>query len=449
MSSRLPAAHHDPTRAVGSRRLLCDLPHFRVALLALLSLLVASRTSAQFTQYIAPGSLGTAPPDLEERLEKGAADARWRFGRLRVDPLLYLRELGYQDNVFGATDDEEKVSDYRAQVAAGLNAYLPLGPKAMFSAFITPEYSWWAERGDLDQFNLSAGTGLFGFFNRMTVSLDGRRIEQESILNAELSVPVTLEEERLSLGVEVELRRSLAVFAALRSSKFRNSGAAAEVLPELRLEELDRDFDSERAGLRLHLGENLALGVGLEESENDFLVDPGQRSSNGTSPFADLRLEGNRINAQLTVLETELDFADGSPLTSFNSTTGTGRVLVTSPRGFATALYASRNVVFSARETDSLYLENRLGLSVGRDERRLNWLVFLESGELDFRGGDNEQRIDDVTAYGVNVGLDLSDDLAVVLVFEETRFESNQPQFDRSSSGFGVRLAFRDNLFPF
>lgn len=419
--------------------------------MALLLFVGASSAAAQFTQYIAPGTLGVEPQDLEERLDQGWRSARYHLGKLRLDPVLYLRDAGYQQNVFGAADDQKQVDDYRILAAGGLNAYLPLGEKGMFSAFVTPEYSWWAETEDLRQFNLSAGAGLFVFFNRLTVTVDGRRLEQVSILNAEVPAPINLEEDRLSLGLEIEVQRSIFVFAALEASQHRYAGDAVAAVDDLQLLALDRDYESARAGVRIALGDRWSLGAGVEASENDFLFDPGSRSNDGSGPFAEVRFDGNQVSAQVAVYDTELDFAPGSTLTGFSSSTGTGRVIYTSPQRFSFALYGSRNIVFSARETDSLFVEQRLGFSVGRDEgRRLGWRAFFESGDLEYSGGvESIRRDEDLTAIGLEVGYDLTDLVSLILAWEDADYDSSRPEFDRGTSTLGLRLAIRDNLFPF
>ncbi len=444
---RAPSSQtRDRERRRSAGRTLSALPHLLMALFVLLG---ANRAVAQFTQYVAPGTLGTETESLEKRLEEGSSGARYRLGKLRVDPVLYVRDVGYQSNVFGATDDEDEVSDYHLLVAAGLNSYLPLGDKAMFAAFVTPQYSWWAENDDLRQLYLSLGAGVFAFFNRLTVTADVRRLEQEDLLNAEVLAPVRIDENRLSLSAEVEVRRSLFTFATWRVSEYRHSGAAATAVPELDLLELDRDLRSLRLGVRVELG-SWSLGLGVEESENEFLVDPDLRSNEGTSPFAELRFAGNRVSAEATLSDTRLDFAPGSALTDFSSNTGSGRVIFETPQRFDLALYASSNIVFSARETASLFVERRLGLSLGREPgRRVSWLAFFETGELEYTGRLEEDRVDDLTALGLNLGYDLTDDITVVLAFEETDYQSSLPEFDRSVSTLGLRLAFRDSLYPF
>lgn len=423
------------------------LPHL-VAVLA--GLLCAGEAAAQFTQYAAPGGTAGASESLRQQLESGAANARWRLGALRLDPQIFVRDVGYQSNVFAAAGNEEEVADYRALVAAGLNGYLPLGRKAMLSAFVTPEYSWWAELEQLRELSLSSGVGFFGFFNRLTVAADGRRVEQEQRLNLELPAPVQVEEERISLALELELRRSLFLVASAQAADFRHAGAAESAIDGLDLGALDRDFESRRLGVRLRLGDEWTLGGGVEETENSFLQDPVLRSHTGTSPYAELAFEGTRLSARLDVSGTELEFGPGSPLTAFDARTGAARVAWRRPQRFSVALYARRNVVFSARETDSLFIDQRWGLSAEREPGpRFTWLVFAERGDLDYSRADAARGSDELTAWGADLDFAVARSLRLILTFSRGELRSDEPGLDRSTSAVGVRLSIHRNLFPF
>lgn len=413
--------------------------------------LVALPADGQFPQYVRPGTYADSQPSTQGKLEAGYASARWSFGALRVDPVLAVRDVAYVSNVFSASTDEEEVSDFTASLTAGLFGYLHLGPDVILSGYVRPEAVWWRELDELRRENLNLGLGVFGFFNRLRVSADVERSETQRPLNLETEVPIDQRVDSAELAVELELRRRLFLFALAGTREFRFEAANVDQLSALAVSTLDRDVEIARGGVRFALTELFDLSLGVESSDAEFLVDPEGRSNSGSSPFASIALRGNRVDADLTVVNRELDFAEGSQLDSLEGRTGEGRVSFTlSDRSTVTG-YGTRSLTYSAASSDSLFVTQRAGLSYSwQFGRRLHLRLFGEQGENDYSadGAQDVDRRDDFEAVGASLEVPLFRKLALVVGVTQFDLTSSLPGLDRSTTSVQTAIELTQELSP-
>ncbi len=402
---------------------------------------------AQQIDYVEPGSLAAPVTPTKQRLEEGSDKARWSIGRLRLQPQVWIRDLAYLDNVYADAEDEQQVSDFSLTLGVGLVSYLNLGPKVTLSGFVRPEYSWWQEQEDLRRFDSSFGLGLFGFFNRLTVSVDARRLEREELLSSELEVPVTKREERGRVALELEVRERLTLFASFTARSFEASGRAASRAGTPGLQFLERDEEVARAGARLSLGEHLRLGLGIERLEADFPVDPGSRSHSGSGPLLLVEFRGRRLDADLSVVRRSQEFVSGSSLEEFDRLTGSLGI----GHRADLRLYTGQALHYSGLEEESIFTGERYGLALNGEARTgLRLRAFVEIGEDDFEGfvRGGRERVDDYGAWGGGVALDLRRDLVLDLSLTRTLFDSTQPEFDRSATSLRAELSLGGDLLP-
>src|SRR5437868_7046857 len=67
---------------------------------------------------------------LNEDVRHQLETSRFHLGVFRVQPAFAIRDLGYDNNVFGTVDNP--VTDWRSTVSAGLRSIVPIGPKVYF-----------------------------------------------------------------------------------------------------------------------------------------------------------------------------------------------------------------------------------------------------------------------------------------------------------------------------
>lgn len=422
------------------------------AILPVLATLWLTGTVAygQFPQYTPPGSGAESPPNTAEAVKKGAEEARWRIGPVRLGPAVRIRDVGYVGNVYATPETGDRVSDFKAKFELGLGAYLFLGPKAILSGFAASEYNWWQEQKDLRQFNTSGGAGIIGDFNRLKLELSAQRLDRQDLLNSELEVPTESRTDRAVFAFELDVRGPFSLFGSAGRSRISYPESGIEALPELNLTTLERDEEVVGAGLQFELSPKLTFGLGAEYSKVDFREDPGGRSNSGTGPLAKVSYAGNRFEAELTTVNRDLEFQGDSAREDFKELTGSLRTRWSFSRRAPLSLYASRHLTYSALDEDAFFVSERIGiLAAITFSRRIGLSAFGETGydEFSSEGGPSAGRVDDFTAYGVLLDLQVTERFRLSLGPTSTDYDSNLPDLDRSTNTFRLSLNTTFDLF--
>ncbi len=408
--------------------------------LLIVGLSCAASVDAQFPQYTAPGSLGVPQKPTRERVEAGVEAARWTLGALKLDPRFRVGDVGYNDNVFGASDDGERISDLTATVGAGLVAYSNFGPDVIVSAYLLPEYVWWQDLDQLREERLNYGAGVFGFFNRLTLIADARREERQRFLNAEALVPFDIQTHRASIRAAVDFRGPFELFGAIEAREFEHQGNRSPIRVEL----LDRDEAIGRLGLAYRFRSDLRIGLGAEGSESDFPLDPFGRSNTALGPLLEIDYHREGLSLALSAVQREVEFEAPSRRT-FSELTGSLRAGWQAGHRLQLDAYGARSLVYSIAGDDQFFAEDRVGLSVGTPwGRRFHVRAYGESGSNRYRSVSRAvtSREDDVTSFGGELDFEPSPRLLLTLAASSTDFDSNQPGLDRSVAvvHLGLRL---------
>lgn len=422
--------------------------HRTCAFIAWLGLgcLMASAAGAQFQQYTAPGSLGIPTLSTRATLEKALGSATWRWGRLRVQPWLGLRDVSYVDNIFvgdpGTGDD-----DFTATLNMGIEAHLPIGPKIVLSTHFIPEYIWWLDHEELRGWHYQTGVGAYGYFNRMTVEAAVTATERQTYVSSEFQSPAVIETRKGSLNVAVEVAPPLALFANVSASQITYDDKGVRPFFPAALELLDRDEQVYRGGLRYTRQSGFAVGVGYETSQTDFDDEARDRSNTGSGPAFDIGYDGARWSASVDLVQRKLEERDDSQFREFKETTGAARFTLKSGVHFNPSLYGSRQLVYSLQPGSSYFQDERIGLAV---EQVLGWRTalraFVEDGTNEYVGVSAlfPDRSDDYLGYGGEVQFKMRENWTFQLGVARSEFDSNLDAFDRELTTWRISL----NLGP-
>ncbi len=406
--------------------------------LLILGLLCAAGARAQFPQYTAPGSLAVPRVPIRERVETSAEAAQWDLGAIKLDPRIWLRDSGYNDNVFGASDEADQVSDFTATAGAGLVAFSHLGSDVILSAYLLPEYTWWQDLDQLRNQQLNYGAGIFGLFNRLTLILDGRRDERQQFLNAEALVPADIQTRQASLEIAVDFRGPFELFGSAEALAIEHAGGAAAVRQEL----LDRDEGIARLGLAYRFPSDLRIGLGVEYSEADFTLDPGGRSNTALGPLVEIDYETGDFSLSASAVLRDLEFDRSRD--SISEPTGSLRVGWQASHRLQIDVYGGRSLVYSVAAADRFFTEERYGLSIGTPwGRRFLIRAYGETGRNRYAGvgGEVIARTDDVTSFGGQLDIELGRRSVLTASASGTEFDSSEPGLDRSVTV--IRLGLR------
>ena len=414
----------------------------------LVAALGAHPAAAQIGQYTAAGSVLDARQSQKAEMEKAIADARWRLGGLRLDPALSLSGPSYTSDVFSGSSGPEE-SDLTATVSAGLRGYLPLGRKSTLAAFALPHYNWWQDLEERRSTGGLYGAGLFGYFNRMSLEVEGSVSETQSFVTQEIEQKAEARDETVTATVEIELARSITVFASATGTdyefeSFDEPGSA-------RFDLLNRRQELARGGLAFQLGPNTKLAVGAEHARFEFEDFARDLSSSGTSVLMVLSYLRSKVTFNTELVQRSLEPIGDSRFPSVDETTGRIQTLFQARPRLSLRLYGARDLQFALNPDYSYFLDDRYGVGFSWELGR-RWTVegFVEEGRNDYveiEAGVPE-RTDDIHSVGGRLALQVRPKVELQLDLSRREYDSSLPGFDRDLTQALVNLSFGQRSWP-
>ncbi|MEM1247876.1 MAG: hypothetical protein AAGK22_15995 [Acidobacteriota bacterium] len=386
---------------------------------------------------------------MHEELREALTDARWQAGPLYIDPWIGIRELTWVDNVFAANGDE--VSDFTTTVGAGLRFFVPVGNSTVLAASALPEYNWWADLEERRRLNGRYAAGLFTETNRLTLELEGRLEETQTIVTPQIEQRINQRLEQIRGDVEFRLYRSLRLFAEGSNSTFENllDELPRELVPQFTA--LDRDEDVLRAGLRFSIYDRLHLGFGVEDSEVTFADRAFDVSNSGTAPVFELEFDNEQFLFLLDLAWRDLEPLAGSDFVPYDDMTGSATLTIDVNDDFRLSGYGRRNLIYAIGSQFAYFGDDTLGVSIGRRvKERMRVRLFAETADHDYvpRPGFEDERQDDVTQIGAAFSFDWSDALTFVLQGGVTDVDSSIDFFDRETTFVSLSLSFNELAWP-
>ena len=421
----------------------------------LVSLLGAGSAAAQVTSDLVP-RLRTIP--TQQQIDLDIEKSRYRLGPFYVLPLLSIRNLGYDSNVFGVPKEagvSQPVSDWTVDVAAGARILQRLGTKMYLQAEALPEYSWYQRLVERRQFGGLYRVSWIGLFNRFAFEVDGVRSLSTSVLSTETLALVREDFRGGSAGLEVEAGGPLALFANARAQKrryFTDSQTPAEVRNAA---QLNRTEEAGRAGIRIRIRKNLDLTAAVEETQTRFETTGQQADNRSTAYLAGLHYDFQRFYLNLSGGYRSGRADNGSTFPSFN--TGTGSYFIsyflTNSKQVELQAYGQRATSYGLTALNPYYFgtSNGGGLNVGIG-RRLTLRGFVEYGINRYpvpvlvNTGVSVLRKDETTTYGGGFSYAFLRQAVLTARASSTRQVSNIPGLNRSVFQFSTSIDFQGDF---
>ncbi|HSM50072.1 MAG TPA: hypothetical protein VLA75_01575 [Thermoanaerobaculia bacterium] len=394
-------------------------------------------------QYTVPGSLAELPSDRKEKVEEAAREARWGSGRLRIEPWFTLSDAGYyfEDEVQpdGSTDLE---GDLSATVGAGLRAYLRAGSRMILAAHGKLDYVYWADRDERRTPLGQYGVGLFGEAGRLGMEVTATRAESQELFTAESLRRAPSQVDALAASFDLQVGRGLFL-------RFGGSDSSTRVLdPEEQGTEALVQLDRDEQRLFLDTGYlfrgGLVVTLGYEESATDFRG-ARDRSNDGTAYRFGVDYRANRFTLSGSMAQREIEAAPGSSFGGFDGTTYRVQLGLGQGRRIAPVFYAQRDLVYTLDASSSYALDERVGASLSVSlGRRTTLSGYFETGEQEFRavGEAATGRLDDLTAWGGQLGITLGRGLRLYAGYRSIEYDSNLPGQDREERSILGGLRF-------
>ncbi|MEM8960875.1 MAG: hypothetical protein AAGD38_05315 [Acidobacteriota bacterium] len=410
-------------------------------------LALASACSAQGGQYTSPGGAGPGRgiPDATQ-FEDKIEDARWNFGSLRVSPA-----LGFDDAAFvsseGAGNGADGDDDFTATFTAGVRAYLRSSSNVVFTGHVLPSYVFWQDNDDKSHFGGRYGAGLFGFFNRAKFQLSYQYNDEQTFFSDEVQELTSVLETRAIAAVEVEVLRNLWITARGSASTFEAANDDDDVF----FRSLDRDSTLYEAEIAYKAPDAWSLAVLYRGEETDFADEARDLDNTSDGLYLGAGYEGNRLALYAEVGRRELEPDGNSQFPSQEETVGQVDALLELGARSALLGYARRDITYSTLADRAYFLDEAIGARLQLSARKVRFGVLAEVGENDYQSLDPlvESRVDDVISYGADLTIPLGDLFIVSFNALYSEFDSNQPEFDRDVTTWGVSVrlgSIRDRL---
>ena len=117
------------------------------------------------------GGYGQDYQSFSLELSQIEQNARWRFGPFRIYPSLQLRNIGYDNNVYQMSEEDDPIGDYTATISLPFTFYLPFRNWMIAYFDISPGYDFYLNEKQQSGFIYSYSPGIrFLFLNRFVLS---------------------------------------------------------------------------------------------------------------------------------------------------------------------------------------------------------------------------------------------------------------------------------------
>ncbi|MGK2856207.1 MAG: outer membrane beta-barrel protein [Thermoanaerobaculia bacterium] len=386
---------------------------------------------------------------LREAVDSQIENSRWRIGPLRVDPTFSLGNLGYNDNVYGASEGEEKVDDYTASASLGLKAIAPLGRKTFLLLDAAPSYTWYKDLDERRRFGFGGGGSVLFLFNRISFEVETSIIDDlVTQVSSEDSTLVPQSTDRLNVDVEVDVLPRVALFAGYSAQSTDYDPEAEDLSYDL----LNRDETAARVGVRYKFRPRFNVYAMVEATDADFPDDPDFPNAEGEAILAGVEYERDSLFVNIVGGRRTIDYSKPSDV-EFDEFTGSIAAGWRLVRRTQIQVRASRSPKYSIFIDNPYFLETRQGarLVVPMGSRYLTF-VGGETGKNEYQtpvnaGGVLVERVDDETTWEAGIGIRVFRSSILTFSLTNEDYQSNVPGFDREVVTTGFSLSLGGLLF--
>lgn len=376
--------------------------------------------------------------------------SRLRLGPVRILPSIAVTNAGYDSNVFGSS--ENPVGDWTATVAAGLRLLVPFGPKVYFRADAFPQYTWYDQLKERDQFGGLYDASLLGFFNRVSAEATGSYAETYSQYSTEVDSRVFQTSERGTAKLELDISPRWSVFGKGEGQRVRYQQIEGPPLQDIGVRLNDRTDTGARGGLRYHVSPVWNVAAVVEGTWADFVITPELRNNRSTAYLASVQYDRPLFYVNLTGGYREGQADSGMYFPDYATGVGSFFLSWFPIRWLEVQGNGHRRVSYSITVFNPYYFEDRIG---GRLNVQVVPRVLLSGyGEV----GPNEypraqpvdgtlvKRRDQSSLYGGSLSVLLVRQLVLSSGVTRSVYDSNIPGDSRAYTRFTATLSFSGEL---
>jgi len=294
-----------------------------------------------------------------ELVANDIARSRYHLGPVRLLPGFAVHNAGYDSNVFGTSTDP--VADWTASISAGSRFLLPMGAKFVLVADAFPEYTWYAELKQRDQFGGNYSGTLYGFFNRVTTEVTARYSERYYIYSSEIESPVFTKSEDGVVRMEVDLGVHWSVFGSGEIDRVRYDQIQGPPDQEIGVARNNRTAWAGRGGLRYRISPEWQVAGVVEGSWADFQLDPTLRNNTSNAYLGTLEFKRPRLFINLMGGLREGRGSDSEFFPRYSTGVGSYFLSFFALSWLELQTFGHRQVAYSITAEIPYYFENRIG----------------------------------------------------------------------------------------
>lgn len=381
-----------------------------------------------------------------ESVKAEVDSSRYHLGPIRLLPYANLSNAGYNNNIFGTTD--HKVSDYTATLAAGTRLILPVGTKLFIRGNGAPEYIWYARHADGRTWGHIGDGEVDALFNHASLVAGGNDTKTSSILNAETLRNVIESTQSGRARADVEIAGPLSIFAQGESTRYRFQSIPPAPAGLDDPAELARKEELGRAGLKLAIGPALTISPFAEKVRTTFAAGAVLGDNESTAYGVAVNLDRPRFFVNLSAGYRDAKPIDDSIFVHFSTVTGSYYISYFVRSDVELYVDGSRGTQYSLTTTNPYYLATTNGGGVNfQVGTRVYLRAFGTYGEdrypiLVEDQGASVRRLDRITTWGGGVQYQASRRLAIGVVAEQDRYDSNVAGVSRTYYRINTLVSF-------
>lgn len=359
-------------------------------------------------------------------IDAKVGNSLWKFGSFYVTPVLGMRQLGYDDNVF--SQEMLPADDLSAAPDFGFQTYLRLNANWIWANRATYTYLYYRELEDLRGPQYNAETKLHGIFKRVYFDMGANYAKNRQRIDSEIDdrLDSTRINAELNAIIELAPRANLILGSRLSQLEFDEPSR----FPMERVNNLNRDELNLRLGFLYKLRPQFWPFAEISRSSFDFDLPGNPRDdSEFLSMALGVRNEFNRrlhfnIKGGLDRLRfdespsADDDVASGEALLEYRITR-LYSLEIGAQRYPVFSLISGYNFYLSARAFAGFYYKTRKGFRIGPE---------VEVGENDYQNplvAVAIQRNDKIRSYSFSSEIPFRKDLSWTLVAGYLDRESN------------------------
>ena len=335
--------------------------------------------------------------------------ARMHVGPFYVTPLIQLKELGTDSNVFNAAGEQR--SDFTATVSPALDVWVPVARRALFTAAVATDLVWYSRYDSERSIDPQASVRAEGYLHRLTLFAQNDFLNTRQRPNHEIDLRSRHVENNALAGAEVRLTAKLSIEAAGR--RYDTTYDADAQFGDTRLQRtLNRTTTGARFTARHHLTPLTTLSLRYESLQDRFEFLPSRDSdSRRIMPGVEFKpralVKGRAFvgHRRFTPRDPVLPAFDGIVADLGLSYTFLGSTSL--------AVSLHRDLTYSYEETQPFFIDTSPGVSLRRAlGRRFDVLVSADRHRYEYRDlidplssiDPIEQRIDTTWNYSGSLG---------------------------------------------